>query len=308
MRGRDLGDLLLLAAVWGASFLFMRLGAVEFGPLALAFLRVAGASLLLWPLLWWQGRAGLLRQHWRPLAAVGLVNSALPFVLYGLAALVLSAGLMAIFNATAPLWAGLIAWAWLHERPTAWRLVGMGIGFAGVLGLSLGKASLQPGALGIAPAWGVAACLAATLLYGYGANLTRRSTAGLPALAVATGSQLAAAVVLLPLALWAWPAQWPGWRAWTAVALLAFVCTGLAYVLYFRLISRVGPARAISVTFLIPAFAAAWGYAVLGERPTLSMGLGFGVILLGTALSTGLLVPGWPRRAGSAAAVKKPPG
>ncbi len=296
MRGRDLVDLLLLAAVWGASFLFMRLGAAEFGPLTLALLRVAGASLLLCPLLWWQGRPGLLRTHWRPLAAVGLVNSALPFALYGVAALVLSAGLMAVFNATAPLWAGLIAWAWLHERPTAWRLVGMGVGFCGVLGLSLGKASLQPGALGIAPAWGVLACLGATLLYGYGANLTRVSTAGLPALAVAAGSQLAATVLLLPWGLWAWPAHMPGWRAWLAVALLAFICTGLAYVLYFRLIARVGPARAISVTFLIPGFAAGWGYLVLSERPTTAMVAGMLVILLGTALSTGLLVPRWPRR------------
>jgi len=297
MRGRDLADLLLLAAVWGSSFLFMRLGAGEFGPLALAFLRVAGASMLLCPLLVWQGQGGLLLTRWRTLAAVGLVNSALPFVFYGIAALVLSAGLMAIFNATAPLWAGLIAWAWLHERPTAWRLLGMGIGFAGVLGLSLDKASLPAGGTGIAPAWGVAACLGAALMYGYGANLTRRSAAGLPALVVAAGSQLAAALLLLPLALWAWPAQMPSLRAWGAVVLLAFACTGLVYVLYFRLIARIGPAGAISVTFLVPAFAAAWGFAVLGERPTGAMLLGFGVILLGTALSTGLLAPRWPQRA-----------
>jgi len=296
MRGRDVADLLLLAAVWGASFLFMRMGAVEFGPLALAFLRVAGASLLLCPLLWWQGRGALLATHWGTLTAVGLVNSALPFALYGAAALVLSAGLMAIFNATAPLWAGLIAWVWLHERPTAWRLLGMGIGFAGVLGLTLGKAGLPPPVAGsLAPAWGVAACLGATLMYGYGANLTRRHASGLPALAVAAGSQLASAVLLLPLAVWAWPERLPSPGAWGAVAMLAFLCTGLAYVLYFRLIARVGPARAISVTFLVPAFASAWGFAVLGERPTLTMVLGFGVILVGTALSTGLLAPRWPR-------------
>lgn len=297
MRGRDLADLLLLAAVWGSSFLFMRLGAGEFGPLALAFLRVAGASLLLCPLLFWRGHGGLLLGHWRPLAAVGLVNSALPFAFYGVAALVLPAGLMAIFNATAPLWAGLIAWAWLHERPTAWRLVGMGIGFAGVLGLSLGKASLPAGGLGITPAWGVAACLGAAVMYGFGANLARRTTAGLPSLAVAAGSQVAATLLLLPLAVWAWPVQMPGARAWVAVALLSFACTGLAFLLYFRLIARVGPARAISVTFLVPAFAAAWGFGVLGERPTGAMLLGFGVILLGTALSTGLMVPGWPLQA-----------
>jgi drug/metabolite transporter (DMT)-like permease len=102
-------------------------------------------------------------------------------------------------------------------------------------------------------------------------------------------------VLLLPLAVWAWPERMPSLGAWGAVAMLAFLCTGLAYVLYFRLIAHVGPARAISVTFLVPAFASAWGFAVLGERPTLTMVLGFGVILVGTALSTGLLAPRWPR-------------
>ena len=121
MRGRDLADLLLLAALWGASFLFMRVSAAEFGPLALAFVRVAGASMLLLPLLWWRGQGAALPRHWRALLVVGLVNSALPFALYALAALVLSTGLMSIFNATSPLWGALIAWIWLHDRPTAAR-------------------------------------------------------------------------------------------------------------------------------------------------------------------------------------------
>ncbi|MBK7456986.1 MAG: DMT family transporter [Rubrivivax sp.] len=289
MRGRDLADLLLLAALWGASFLFMRVSAAEFGPLALAFVRVAGASMLLLPLLWWRGQGAALPRHWRALLVVGLVNSALPFALYALAALVLSTGLMSIFNATSPLWGALIAWIWLHDRPTAARALGLAIGFAGVAWLSVGRADLRPDASGVSPAWGIAACVAATALYGFGANYTRKAAAGVPPLAVAAGSQLAAAMLLAAPAVAAWPATPPGARAWAAAALLALLCTGLAYILYFRLISRVGPARAISVTFLIPAFAALWGFVVLGEVPTVEMLAGCAVILLGTALAAGAL-------------------
>ena len=289
MRGRDLADLLALAALWGASFLFMRLGAAEFGPLALAFVRVAGASLLLLPLLWWQGHGGALQRHWPALLVIGLANSALPFALFALAALVLSTGLMSIFNATAPLWAALIAWVWLHDRPGASRALGMLVGFAGVAWLSIGKADLRADAAGVSPALGIAACVAATALYGFGANYTKRATAAVPPLAVAAGSQLAAALLLAAPALATWPATPPGARAWGAAVLLALLCTGLAYMLYFRLIAHVGPARAISVTFLIPVFASLWGYVVLREVPTAEMLAGCAVILLGTALATGVL-------------------
>lgn len=289
MTGRDLGDLVVLAALWGASFLFMRLGAAEFGALPLAFVRVAGASLMLLPLLWWRGQGGALARHWRPLAVIGIVNSALPFSLFALAALVLGIGLMAIFNATAPLWGALIAWLWLADRPGASRAAGLAVGFAGVVALSVGKADLRPDASGLSPAIGIAACILATMLYGFGANYTKKAAAAVPPLAVAAGSQSVAALVLAPLAWWTWPASPPGARAWVAALLLAVLCTGIAYILYFRLIARVGAARAMSVTFLIPAFAALWGFVFLAEVPTAAMLGGCAVILLGTALATGLL-------------------
>ncbi len=294
MKGKDIADLLLLAALWGASFLFMRLGAQEFGPVALAFVRVAGASALLLPWLLWRGEAAALRRAWRPVALVGVVNSTAPFLLYAVASLVLTAGLMAVFNATAPLWAAFIGWLVWQERLDRARVLGLLVGLAGVVGLSWGKADLQPGASGISPAWGIAACVAATLMYGLGANLARRQLPGVPPMAVAAGSQAAAALLLAVPAWLAWPAQPPGARAWAAVALLALVCTGLAYVLYFRLIANVGATRAISVTFLIPAFAMLWGLLVLGEIPTGTMLAGCGVVLLGTALATGVLR--WPGR------------
>ena len=289
MRRRDVFELLLLGAIWGASFLFMRLGAADFGALALSLLRVAGASLLLVPLLLWRGDGPALRQHWRAIAVVGLINSALPFVLFALAALVLGTGLMAVFNATAPIWGALFAWVWLGERLDRARLLGLAIGVAGVVGLAWGKAGLQVGAGGMSPALGIAACVAATVLYGLAANYTRQRLQGVAPLALAAGSQLSATAVLLLPALWAWPAVAPSATAWGAALMLALVCTGLAYVLYFRLIAHAGATNAISVTLLIPGFAMLWGWLIMGETPTAAMLLGCGVILLGTALATGLL-------------------
>lgn len=292
MSRRDLTDLLLLAALWGASFLFMRLGAHEFGPVALVFLRVAGASLMLLPWLLWRGEGLALRQHWRPVAVVGLVNSALPFLMFAVASLALTAGLMAVFNATAPMWAALLGWLFWQERLNTSRAAGLGIGLLGVVGLSWGKADLNDNVLGVSPAIGIAACVVATLLYGLGANLARRQLQGVPPMATAAGSQLVAALALAVPAWWWWPQQTPSASAWLAVALLAFACTGLAYVLYFRLISNVGPTKAISVTFLIPAFAMLWGAVFLHECPTPAMLTGCAVVLLGTALATGMLR--WP--------------
>ena len=156
MTRRDLAELVLLAALWGASFLFMRMGAAEFGPAALVFVRVAGASALLLPLLAWRGEMSALRAHWRPIAAIGALNSALPFLLFMVAALALSAGLMAVFNATAPIWGALVAWLWLGEKLDRDRWIGLAIGVAGVVGLSWGKADLRPGAQGVSAAWGIA--------------------------------------------------------------------------------------------------------------------------------------------------------
>ena len=291
MTRRDLVDLLLLAAIWGASFLFMRLGAAEFGPVALAFVRVAGAAALLVPLMLLRRQGPAWRTHGRTIAAVGVVNSALPFLLYAVAALVLSTALMSVFNATASIWGALIAWLWLHERLSPLRWLGLAIGVAGVLFLSWGKADVQVGEHGVSAAVGVAACLAATWLYGVGANVSRRWLQGVPPLAVAAGSQAAATIALAVPAAVAWPAVNPGPAAWAAALALALLCTGLAYILFFRLIARTGTANAMSVTFLIPAFALLWGYVALGEVPTATMLVGCAVILLGTGLATGLIGP-----------------
>jgi drug/metabolite transporter (DMT)-like permease len=176
-------------------------------------------------------------------------------------------------------------------------VLGLAIGFVGVLGLGLRNASLKPGEHGVSPAWGIAACIAATVCYGLAANYAKQKLGGVPPMAVAAGSQLSATLITLGPALWWWPARNPGALAWVSAAVLAIACTALAYLLYFRLIVHIGPAHAIAVTFLIPGFAAVWGAIFLGERlsaPTLA---GCALILLGTALATGLVTPDRFRRA-----------
>jgi drug/metabolite transporter (DMT)-like permease len=289
MRRRDITELFALAALWGAAFLFMRMGAGEFGAVALAAVRVGIASTVLLPILLAQGLMPALRRHWKAIFIVGVINSALPFVAFSYAALSITAGLSSIFNATAPLFGALVAWLWLHDRLTGARVLGLVIGFAGVLWLAWNNvnqaASFKPGGSG----WAVVACLAAAALYGVSANYTKRHLVGVAPLAVATGSQLSATAVLAVPAMWWRPAVAPSASAWIAVLALGILCTGLAYILYFRLIANTGPANAIAVTFLIPAFAVLWGWMFLAERVTAAMVIGCAVILLGTALTTGLL-------------------
>lgn len=288
MKPFDIGELVLLAALWGASFLFMRVGAPEFGPIALAAMRVGLASVLLVPLLASRGRLADLRTHWKGLLLVGALNSAIPFALFTFAALSITAGLSSIVNATTPLWTAVVAFVWLRQGLARLRVLGLVIGFAGVAFLAWDKASFKPGA-DHSGLWALLACACATLCYGIAANATKRYLAGVSPLAVATGSQFAAALMLALPAAWLWPAVPPGAVAWGAVLALATLCTALAYVLYFRLMSRVGPTNAVSVTFLIPLFAILWGALFLGEAVTAQMVAGGAIVLVGIALALGLV-------------------
>lgn len=290
MKSFDIGELVLLAAIWGSSFLFMRLGAHEFGPIAMAALRVGGASLMLLPLLAFRQGLGELAREWRHMCVVGLLNSALPFALFSFAALSITAGLSSILNATTPLWGALVAWVWLGTRLNGLRIVGLALGFAGVLFLAWDKASFKPGA-DHSTGWALLACLAAALCYGLAANYSKRFMAHISPLATATGSQVTAALMLALPAWWLWPAANPSPQAWVGVSLLALLCSGVAYILFFRLMVRIGPTNTIAVTFLIPVFAVLWGYLFLGELFTVQMAIGCAIVLLGLALALGLIKP-----------------
>jgi drug/metabolite transporter (DMT)-like permease len=284
-----LADFLILSAIWGSSFLFMRLASAELGALPTAALRVTIASLFLLPLLLAKGHGPALGQHWKPIFFVGLLNSGIPFVLYSFAVLHISTGLSSILNATVPLFGALVAWAWLGDKPTVSRSVGLAIGFGGVVLLAGGQASFKPNASGIAPAWAVLACLAATTCYALSASFTKKHIPSLPPLVTATGSQLGASLALALPALWFRPDHLPSATALWSLITVGVLCTGVAYILYFKLIENAGPARALTVTFLVPVFAIAYGVLLLGESVTAWMVACGAVILVGTALSSGLV-------------------
>ncbi len=284
-----LTEFVLLAAIWGSSFLFMRMGALEFGPIATAAVRVAIGAAFLLPIVMLRRLGPTLAANWRRVFLVGLFNSGIPFACFSFALLSITTGLSAILNATVPMFGALVAWLWLRDRPTGSRMLGLVIGFAGVAMLAWDKASFKPDASGVAPGWAVLACLLACLCYALSASYTKRYLTGLPPLVTAAGSQIGATLGLALPALWLWPAQMPGTSAWLALLAVGVLCTGIAYILYFRLIESAGPARTLAVTFVVPVFAMLYGVAFLGEAVTLWMLLCAGVIVCGTALSTGLL-------------------
>lgn len=289
MSPRIVVEFLVLSALWGSSFLFMHLSLPGFGPLPAATARVAGASLFLLPILYWSGQIKLLRKHWKAVLIVGAFNSAIPFAMYSFALLTLNTGLAGIINATTPMFGALVAWIWLKDRPDGSRIIGLIIGFTGVALLASQKASFQAGPSGIASFWAVLACLLACLCYGIAASYAKRFLGGIPPLVAATGSQIGATLLLALPALWLRPLEMPGTVAWVAVGVSAILCTGVAYILYFRIIEAAGPARALAVPFVVPVFAVFYGALFLDEQITVWMVVCGAVIILGTALSTGLL-------------------
>lgn len=275
----------LLAAIWGASFLFMRIAVPVLGPAWLIEARVALAALLLWAVARWLRQPPLgLRTHSRHYLVLGLFNTALPFLFFAYAARTLPASLMSILNATGPIWGALIAALW-ERAPLRPRVaVGLLLGVAGVvLLLGVEPAAVQAGA---APA--IAATLAATCCYGIASNYARLAATPGP-LANAHGSMWAAALWVVPLLAFMPPPApavlSPG--VLTTVAALGLLCTGVAYLLYFRLVADIGAAPALTVGFLIPLFGVLWGWLYLDESVGWHTLGGAAVVVLGTALVTG---------------------
>lgn len=292
MNPRYLFELIVLAALWGGSFLFMRLGAPEFGPVALIEIRTAVAAVFLFPVVLWYRKLRMIQQNLGLLLIVGAIGTALPFCLLSYATLYVNAGYASILNATAPIFTALIAWWWVKERLNRTGLAGLLIGFLGVFVLVFDKQG-NTAEIALVP---VLAGLGATCCYGFGANFTRQKLQHIHPLAIACGSQAGAAFSLLPFSWWLWPDDVPGQDAWVSVVVLGIACTGIAFILYFRLIANVGVNKAISVTYLIPLFAVLWGMLFLDESLTVWM-LGGGLLILtGVSLTTGV----WPRQHQSA--------
>lgn len=282
-------DFILLAAIWGSSFLFTRLSVGEFGAVPQAFMRVLVATLFLMPILLYQGHGPALRKNWPRAVAIGIVNTGIPFALFAYAVQWITTGMTAILNATGPLFGAIVAWLWLRDRLDSSRVIGLIVGFLGVAMLAWDGADFKAGASDAASGWAILACLAACVCYGIGASYTKRYTIGLPTLVVATGAQAGASLGLALPAIWLWPVHTPGLNSWLAILVVGVLCTGVAYILFYRIVANTSPSRALSVSFGIPVFAVIYGAIFLHEAITLWMLGCAAVIVLGTALSTGLL-------------------
>ncbi len=272
-------ELALLGAIWGASFLFMRVSAKDFGAIALVEVRLALGSLVLLPFLW-RSRALFPLKLWPKLALIGAINSAVPFMLFAWAAQRAPAGIGAIANAMTVLFTALVGFMFFGEKIGARRAVALVAGFVGVVVLASDKT-----AGGDNVGWAVAAGATASFLYGIGINLVRRHLTGLPPAAVASATLGTSALLTLPLAIAYWPTHAIAAKSWFSASMLGIVCTGLAFVMYYRLIARIGASRASTVTYLIPVFGVAWAWLLLDEPLTVKMGIAGAMILGSVALS-----------------------
>ncbi|MBP0629148.1 DMT family transporter [Cupriavidus sp. AcVe19-1a] len=285
MKPTDLARLLALAALWGASFLFIRIGAPVLGPMPAAFVRVLVAAITLAVCLPMLGLRWDMRAKWPAVLALGVINSGIPFAMYAVAALWLPAGYSAVFNAMTPLMGVVIGALAFSERLTRAKAVGVMLGVAGVAVLT----RTGPVAFSTEVLLGALACLVATACYGLSGFLARRwitERGGLDSRLVAAGSMVGATLFLLPfcvVALWRHNTlPDAGVGVWSAMAGLGVLCTALAYILYYRLIADLGPVRSLTVTFLIPPFGIVWGALFLGEA--LSWAHAVGGALIGLAV------------------------
>lgn len=290
MTRRDILDLFVLGALWGAAFLFIRIAVPHFGPIALVEVRVVIAASLLLVLVIAKRYGSHFKGRWGALTLIGTINTAVPFALYAYATRTVPAGFAAVLNSTVPLLGALLGRAFFKEKLGLERGVGLAIGFFGVIILVAPKLTIGGSALAIA------AALGGSSLYALSAHLTRRLLPGIPSMVIASGSLLTSAMVLAIPALVLRPTVNPPAAAWGAVLALAVGGTAFGYVLYFRLLDRVGATGAMATTYLIPLFGMVWGWIFLGERATATMLMGCAFILGGVAVTTGIVKNWVPSR------------
>jgi drug/metabolite transporter (DMT)-like permease len=271
-------ELIVLGAIWGGSFLFMRVAASDFGPIPLVGMRLLTGVAILLPFLW-RARRQITRSHWLRFALIGSLNSAIPFTLFAWGAERAPAGIGAIANSMTVLFAALVAFVVFRERIGLRRAIALVVGFVGVVILASGRTA------GANVTGAAIAGTAASLCYGFAINLTRHWLADLPPVVAVAGTLSCATAMVLPIAILTWPAAPIPPMSWLAAAMLGVLCTGIAYVFFFRLIQRVGASRASTTTYVVPIFGVAWGWLLLGERPTLTMVASAALILGSVILS-----------------------
>ncbi len=282
MKTKHFAQLVALSALWGASFMLIRMASPVLGPNVLAALRIGAATVTLAVLMramrhtWPTG-------HWKELALIGLLSVALPFLLFAWAALQLPAGYSALLNSTAVLF-GIFASAWLKEDTlTARKLIGCAFGFSGVA-LIVGLGPVEPS---VKVALAALGCVTASACYGISTPLMKRALTRMQPLQIAAGLHATALLMLLPGAAWSWPAAQFTPMALLAVAIMGVVTSGIAYWMHIRILAHVSPVAAMSPTFMIPVFGVAWGHVFLGEQLSTGIFAGGALVLLASALVTG---------------------
>lgn len=271
-----------MAAIWGASFLFIRMAVPDFGPVPLSAMRSLVAALILMPLMLLKGLWPVFRRNWGHLLVIGLISTALPFSFLSISTQYTSAGFASILNALTPIFSALVAWLWLKEHLSIATVIGILLGFAGVLVMVFDRETISSSFV-LLP---ILAGLAGTFLYGLTGNYSRRFAAGVPVLVIAAGSQLFSSLSLLPVAALLWPEAAIPAASWVYAFILGVLCTAIAHILYFGLLEQVGVARTVIVTYLIPVFAMFWGFMLLDEAVTVKMVAGALCILTGIGLTT----------------------
>ena len=279
--------LIMLSAIWGASFLFLRISSPVFGPFFLIEMRVVSALLVLLPVCIVMGKSHEILSNWRPIFLLSLCNMTIPFCLLAYATLSIGAGFASIINSTVPFFTAIIAFAFWRQRLSLLAIVGMFIGFSGVVLLMVvysGPLSLNASLLPIA------AGIAGSIFYGLAINLMAQYLPAVSGVAITTGSLMFSSLTLLPLALWKMPEVMPTGSIWLSVLALGIICTGFAFVLFYRLISRIGSNLAVTNTFMIPLFSLFWANLFLAEEVTFSMLFACTLVLTGVGLTTGSLI------------------
>lgn len=279
MRPAQLAWLIALGAIWGSSFLFMKIAVPAFGPAMMMGGRIGIAAVVLTVFAWLLKKSLPRGRQWKPAIITGIFYAAIPLVLWGYAAQTLSVSLLSIINATAPLFGAALSLLWLRERTSAKGLVGLALGFVGVAVLVGGEEFRA----GETPALAISAAFAASILYG-GIYLYNQSAKIADPYSNVLGALWVATLMMLPLMVMFPLRETPGMAAWSSVAALGILCTAIAYVVYFRLIEQIGAAPTLTVTYLIPLFGVLWGVMFLDERIGVHHVAGAAMILAGIAL------------------------
>lgn len=288
MKVKDMSALFLLAAMWGASFLFMRIAAPVLGPFLVIELRVliAGLALLLYALL--TRKTLSLKSRWKNYLVIGAINSAIPFTLIATATLTLNASLASVLNSTTPLFTALVAYIWLKESLTFKKVLAIILGIIGVF-ILLGWSPIN---LSTKVVLSAILSLGAAVSYAFGGVYVKKTFKGIDALSLNIGQQLSAALILFPIAVFNVPKVEVSRLVVFSIAALALVCTALAYIFYFYLIANVGPTKTLSVTLLVPVFGVIWGAIFLKESITVGVIGGLVIILMSIIIMSGIkLVP-----------------